>query len=513
MKKIILSSAFFPLLCFSQNPKTDKVINQVGSAAEVAGNVIGLFKKNKNITAENSGNKTSENKASVIFGKLLSIGNSTGAGKITNNTIAVDCDRMYPFVNGVAIIEKGNSKALINAKGETVIPFNRYTDIKYHGVNFTTAYSPQSNGTLYLDHSGKTIVDEGQWRKKGFGWRDASLNIGGASGTSYQYYVIMEQTTSKNHQVVSKDYYIIDEKANQKKITASRLANGFENIEVIYKDVALVSSPVKQSNRRLYGLKDLNDKLILPHQYEFIGEFVDGYACIGKSDSFGAMNYGIINSAGKLVVEMKYSNQITVFGGGYFGVIPHSDQQYSFILLDSSANAVYKINRNDTTAAYETVPTNFEDGFLFSKNYIFVNNKPIKVADFLRSKGFSVPTGGYAQFIGHENAGFLYFNSRDYSMYDDSIAFQVSDNKGNNSVGFYFPKSGKLLVGSFTNFSIDARGQTGYDYFFDTVSGLSSQLSIKNNTPTSYDIKKDYTRGNIDRDGNFVIIEQAAKKE
>ena len=512
MKKFILLSACIPLLCFSQNTQTEKVINQVGSAAAVAGNVIGLFKKNKNAPAENTGNKTSENKASGILGKLLSTGTQTGAGKITNNTIAVDCDRIYPFVNGVAIIEKGSSKALINAKGETVIPFNRYTDIKYHGVTFITAYSPQSNGTLYLDHSGKVIVDEGQWRKKGFGWRDDSWNSGGASGTSYRYYVIMEQTNSKNAQVVAKDYYIIDEKGNQKKITASRLANGFENIEVVYKDVVLVSAPVKQSNTRLYGLKDLNDKIILPHQYDFIGEFVDGYACIGKTDSFGAMNYGVINSAGKVVVEMKYSNQITVFGGGYFGVTPHSDQEYGFILLDSSANPIYKINRNDN-AAYGTIPTNFEDGFLFNKDYIFVNNKPVKVADFLRSKGFSVPTGGFAQFIGHENADFLSFNSKEFSMYDDSVAFQVGDNKGNNSVGFYFPKSGKLLVGNFTNSSIDARGQTGYDYFFDAASGLSSQLSIKNNTPTSYDIKKDYTNGNIDRDGNFVIIEQAAKKE
>lgn len=505
MKKIILL-ILIPSLCFSQNTKTDKVVDQVNSAIGTAGNVLGLFKKNKNTTTSSSDN--SGNKTSGIFGKLLSTGTQTGAGKITNNTIAVDCDRMLPFVNGVAIIEKGNSKAVINAKGETIIPFNRYNTIYYHGVNFIMANSPQSQGTLYLDHSGKVIVDEGLWHKKGFGWRDDSANIGLGS-TSYKHYVIMEQTTSKNYQVVSKDYYIIDEKGNQKKITASRLANGFEGIEIVYKDVVIVSAPVKQSSSKLYGLKDLNNNLILPHQYEYISEFLDGYACIGKTDNFGTMNYGVINSSGKFVIELKYSNQINVFGGGYFGVTPHSDQEYGFVLLDSTATPVYKVKRNDAPSHYQ-IPTNFEDGFLFNKDYIFVNNKPVKAADFLRGKGVSVPTDGYAQLIGHSDQNYLNFNSREFSMYDDSIAFRVGDNKGGNNSGFYLPKSGKLIVGNFTDYT---NGQVNnYDFLFDTTSGLSSLLQIKNGNQSD-NSERNYTKGSIDRNGNFVIIQQAAVKE
>lgn len=63
MKNFILISILVPCLCFSQT-KTDKIINQVGVAATVAGGVIGLFKKNKNAdnkTETKNNNKTSAN--------------------------------------------------------------------------------------------------------------------------------------------------------------------------------------------------------------------------------------------------------------------------------------------------------------------------------------------------------------------------------------------------------------------------------------------------------------------
>lgn len=48
--KLILISVFIPALFFSQNPKTEKVLNDVNTAVGVAGAVIGLFKKDNNKT-------------------------------------------------------------------------------------------------------------------------------------------------------------------------------------------------------------------------------------------------------------------------------------------------------------------------------------------------------------------------------------------------------------------------------------------------------------------------------
>lgn len=58
MKKLILISILVPALVFSQNTKTEKVMNDVGTAVGVAAGVIGLFKKDKNKTDGKTQNKT-----------------------------------------------------------------------------------------------------------------------------------------------------------------------------------------------------------------------------------------------------------------------------------------------------------------------------------------------------------------------------------------------------------------------------------------------------------------------
>ncbi len=64
MKKFIFISLLIPILSFSQNTKTDKVLNQVNSVSEVAGNVIGLFKKKKDKTNTTESQNTASNKTS-----------------------------------------------------------------------------------------------------------------------------------------------------------------------------------------------------------------------------------------------------------------------------------------------------------------------------------------------------------------------------------------------------------------------------------------------------------------
>ena len=65
MKKLILISILVPALVFSQNTKTEKVMNDVGTAVGVAAGVIGLFKKDKNKTDNKTDGKT-QNKTTAI---------------------------------------------------------------------------------------------------------------------------------------------------------------------------------------------------------------------------------------------------------------------------------------------------------------------------------------------------------------------------------------------------------------------------------------------------------------
>ena len=57
MKKLVLL-ILIPVFSFSQNPKTEKVLNDLNTAATVVGNVLNIFKKDKNKTDNKTPNKT-----------------------------------------------------------------------------------------------------------------------------------------------------------------------------------------------------------------------------------------------------------------------------------------------------------------------------------------------------------------------------------------------------------------------------------------------------------------------
>ena len=65
MKKSILIVILIPFLCFSQNTNTDKVVNQINSATDIANSVIGLFKKKNKDNADNKTDTKSDNKTSA----------------------------------------------------------------------------------------------------------------------------------------------------------------------------------------------------------------------------------------------------------------------------------------------------------------------------------------------------------------------------------------------------------------------------------------------------------------
>src|SRR5690606_39359120 len=52
--------------------------------------------------------------------------NQLKAGSIHPDAVVLDVDELYPFYNGAAIVRKGSATALINAKGEFIVPFNKY---------------------------------------------------------------------------------------------------------------------------------------------------------------------------------------------------------------------------------------------------------------------------------------------------------------------------------------------------------------------------------------------------
>ena len=73
MKKLIIVLICIPFLCFSQSTKTDKVLNDVNTATTVIGNVINIFKKDKNKDKSEPPKTNNENSASSASDGTFSV--------------------------------------------------------------------------------------------------------------------------------------------------------------------------------------------------------------------------------------------------------------------------------------------------------------------------------------------------------------------------------------------------------------------------------------------------------
>lgn len=73
MKKLIIVLICIPFLCFSQSTKTDKVLNDVNTATTVIGNVINIFKKDKNKDKSEPPKTNNENSASLSSDGTFSV--------------------------------------------------------------------------------------------------------------------------------------------------------------------------------------------------------------------------------------------------------------------------------------------------------------------------------------------------------------------------------------------------------------------------------------------------------
>nr|HMQ44703.1 hypothetical protein [Mariniflexile sp.] len=110
----------------------EKTSETVEKAEKLINSIFGKKKKDKEseIPKVNTPTSTSENSKTIQKTEKTTAptinSNKLEAGSIHANAVVLDVDNFYPFYNGAAIVEKGSATALINAKGEFIIPFNKY---------------------------------------------------------------------------------------------------------------------------------------------------------------------------------------------------------------------------------------------------------------------------------------------------------------------------------------------------------------------------------------------------
>jgi hypothetical protein len=117
-KQVLSLLLLFASLVSNAQSDIDKAVRLAEKTAKIIEKLGNIFrKKNKDTTIRVKAiadKKAVDSQGSPIM---------NFAGKLASNVKYIDCDRMFPFNLGAAIVIKGNAFGLIDASGDFLVPF------------------------------------------------------------------------------------------------------------------------------------------------------------------------------------------------------------------------------------------------------------------------------------------------------------------------------------------------------------------------------------------------------
>lgn len=286
-------------------------------------------------------------------------------GEVHPNAVVIDADAMGPFNKGAAIIRKGRSQALINAKGNFIFPYNnyQYMDVlneNMDGSGLFKAHDPVdlSRGVI-VNEKGTVLADPLSDSYKTFFKSGAFIELKDIRDTkSRKFFNIKgEHIASLTNVGVSMECY----------------GDGL---------VPYYGPEIRKGNKRYHpkGFKNLKDQVVIPANWEEVECFRDGAAIVGNTDEFGAMKYGFIDTGGKLIVPLMFSRKPESFSNGYAKVYPRDIYAKGYSYIDKTGT----IRIENPQGLY----SDFHEGYAFSNIKVMDKNGNVTSAkDFLVQMG------------------------------------------------------------------------------------------------------------------------------
>jgi hypothetical protein len=237
---------------------------------------------------------------------------------LENIVIPMQYQKAENFKNGVAKVTKDNKLGIIDKTGKVILPLE-YDDIDITDVNTFIVEKRDKYGLF--DRQGKELLP--------FNY----VYLKHIVGDLYSNRVFLEETntnkinllgliTSSNKVVVANNFYqILDfknglvimkilDRENKTMICYAANRKGEIIVKPQYADIQLfdkvttsffkVNKEISKgkNKEKLFGVIDSLGKIILPLEYEYIGEFNKGISMIKKRNS-----YGLIDSTMKIILE------------------------------------------------------------------------------------------------------------------------------------------------------------------------------------------------------------------
>lgn len=411
----------------------------------------------------------------------------SATGSIAANAKYLAIDKFDDFSDGFAIITNENSNAIINEKGEIVVPFKKYR-----------FESPFCNGFIQAEKVGGT--NYGYLNKKMepitpfiFVWQTRFDKDG---------YVHNRKDKSQNENF---DYNISSTGQMVpllNRINGARIEYYFREMgAVIDYSEGLVKYSVKgKDGRDLYGYISRSSKIVIPAKYLNAGEFNEGLAPVAQLTDNGEVKWGFIDKTGKLVIPLQFRNQPGGFSNGLCYVKPVSFDEFNFAYINKAGEVQFKVKFNEANKL--TSDFNFSIASAVNSRQAFREYND-------RYKEILNPFQGKFLFWGTSNAEVkMISKTGEVTDFCDFLAKngfpskrnarEIIQNKVIRDERIIFKHSGKIgIINTDGNIVIaPVFSQLGH---FDPVSKLAYAL---------FEDAKGTTEGYINESGVFTIVKQ-----
>jgi hypothetical protein len=455
---LILSFSSISLIASSQN-KTATKANKTAKAIE------SILRPKPASTPASTGGSTADGAYNVLAG--------TGKtpGDIAPDAVFIDADYMSPFNQGAAVIRKGRATALIDKKGNFIIPFNKY-EFNIIQPFFNVNKQPFFNGIItgidlqdrqyvYLNPKGQIIV-------KGIEYRPADNNrlLYLSSSVKGGYQTLLVSQDGKRYTIAS--------------------ASNYQAITNIENGIGISQQHISSGP---YAYRKISGEMITKYEFDEAYPFSEGLALVGKKNQYGELKYGFIDESGKPAIPYTFSKKPTHFSAGLSRIEPQNNSAFEYAYLNKKGEILFKQTLSDIKSSATFKPfTSY--GWAFGNNsFYFLDTTltPIPKETLLNSLG--LPPGSF------------FINTSDIVEGDPEpkLQFQIQSNK---NPATSMPRFGfinlvtKKIVAPFLDNSIN-------HLYFDPISKLAyAEVILKRDAKHQFVYRKGY----INEDGIFVIV-------
>lgn len=382
-------------------------------------------------------------------------------GAYAANAGSAEVDRFASsFNHGVAVVQKGNAYALIDAKGQFVVPFNAYSFIQ------------DKSSELY----GHRLTKSGLFGCTKPGGVSGVINYEGKLIGPDASHKITQDFASISYTLRPPNKYILPDGATfTSGLVLNSIANG-------------IGFTGTKNTHQFYTL---DGKKIFEGELDFKGEYVDGMCVVGKKDQYGVLRYGFINNKGELAVPFQFSVRPSNFSSGYAKVKPANAADLAYGYIDKKGNVVFRHSVADKTKEGEF--GDFIAGIAISTTRMLMDTtfQPITYREFFNKLGLPESAQLYdwpRTFFEVENGAVMWFTDG-----SKTVAFNRP------LIGFINFRDKIIVLPSFA----PELGSPG-SMQFDPIAGLmpAKLMTGRNETTRS----PEYVEGMINRKGEFEMV-------